>query len=289
MKELWARTFETFRRHLILWVPCSAAGVLMLVLGSLQKAEIHWALRHFTTRHSVLGGEVPAYDFNQAQHKAWMIVFPLGLLKDFLEVCLFVVALVMTAKLVGMILEEQRPELIAAVRGTASRWRGILLFSFKYMVIQGLLVEVPLFLGATLLTSARFSEFALSKSLVFTFGLVAEGVLAWLLVPAAIRLSGPEDSPIVASECRKVGVVFAVVTSAASLALGYGIDQAEATIVLDNQWELWSLRVVNTILVNAPDILLFIALALMAVQGADSAERLKDPGPDLLPPEPTAE
>src|SRR5580692_2651426 len=105
----------------------------------------------------------------------------LGLLKDFLEVCLFVVALVMTAKLVGMILEEQRPELIAAVRGTASRWRGILLFSFKYMVIQGLLVEVPLFLGATLLTSARFSEFALSKSLVFTFGLVAEGVLAWLL------------------------------------------------------------------------------------------------------------
>jgi hypothetical protein len=227
MKELWSRTFELFRRHFILWVPCSAASILMLALGSLQKAEIHWALRLFTTRHSVLGGAVSTYDFDQAQHKVWMIVFPLSSLKDFLEVCFFVVALVMTAKLVGMILEEQRPDLITAVRGIAPRWRGILLFSLKYMVIQGLLVGAPLFLGNSLLTPERFSEFTLLKPLVFTIGLVVEGLMAWLLVPAAIRLVSASDAPIASSDCRRAGVAFAVVFSADLLALEAGTNWEE--------------------------------------------------------------
>src|ERR1700739_5008775 len=109
MKVIWNRTFELVRRHVVLWLPCSIAGILMLALGKLEKAEAHWLLRIFATQHSVLGGEVPTAAIEQARHRAMMLIPPLGSLNNFLEVCFFVVALATTGNLVHMLLDEQRP------------------------------------------------------------------------------------------------------------------------------------------------------------------------------------
>jgi hypothetical protein len=96
MKALWNTTFELFRRHIVLWVPCSIAGILMLWLGKLERAEIRWLVRLFATQHSVLGGEVPSADFAQVQHRAMMVTHPSAFLKYLIEVSLFVVALAAT-------------------------------------------------------------------------------------------------------------------------------------------------------------------------------------------------
>lgn len=131
MKELWSRTFELFRSHMALWIPTSIAGILILIFDNLEKAAVGWLFGLFATQHSVLGGEAPLADLAQGQHRTMMLMYPLGFFKNFLEICFFVVALIATKNLVQMILEEQKPDVIAAVREGLPWSREILLFSIK--------------------------------------------------------------------------------------------------------------------------------------------------------------
>lgn len=266
MKELWNRTFELFRRRIVLWLPCSLAAILMLALGKLEKAEIHWLYGFFATTHSVLGGDVPVTDLAQAQHRAMMFIFPLGFVKEFLEVCLFVVALAATKNLVCMVLKEQRPDTVAALREILPRTREILLFSLKYMAVLLVFGGVLILLGTSPLTPERVHEFFLSKALVYGLGLVCQGCLAWLSTPAAIRLMRPPGNPAISARGRKMGTVFAVATSAGALALEYLVGKVETVVVIEKQWEGLAIAVVNTIVINTPEVLLFIALSLLAIQ-----------------------
>lgn len=261
MKDLWNRTFELFRRRLILWVPCSIAGILMLALARLEKDEIRSLIGLFATQHSVLGGDVPSA---QGLHRAVMIIYSLGFLKLFLEVCLFVGAFATTSNLVQMIVEESRPEMLAGVRRIAPRSREVLLFSFKYMAVMALIAGALIVLSTSPLTPEYFHELAASKVFIFAFSLVGEACLAWILIPSAIRLLRPPGNPTITPQHRKMGVFFAVATSALSLALQFIVGRAESTVILDKPWEGWGIAVVNTVIINAPQVLLFIALALLA-------------------------
>ena len=127
-------------------------------------------------------------------------------------------------------------------------------------------VGVLIVLTSSPLTPERFHELALSKVLLYVFGLVGEGCLAWLLVPSAIRLLQRPERRTILTQGRKIGATFAVTTSAGSLALQYLVGKAEATVLLDNQWESNAIAAVNSIIINSPQVLLFIALALLALQ-----------------------
>lgn len=266
MKALWNKAFELLREHLVLWVPCLIAGILMLVLGRLNRAEVHLLLKHFATQHSVLGGDVASGDPVRAQHQAMMIIYPLGFLERFLKVFVFVVALVSTKNLVQMIIENQRPDVKVAVRGFIPRWREVLLFSIKYMAIVAVFGGFLIVLTTSPLTSERFHEIALSKASFFVQALVMEGSLAWLLMPAAIRLLRSPSNPTISTQDRKLGVVFAVATAAGSLVLGSLLGNAETAIVFDSPWEAWAIGVLNSIITNALYVLLFIAIALLAIR-----------------------
>lgn len=267
MKELWQKAFRLLRGHIVLWVPCSAAGILMLALGRLQSAGIRWLIRFFSTQHSVLGGEVQSGDYFEALHRAMFVIYPLGLVKQFLDVLFFVVALVFTKNLVQSILEEQKPDMHSAVRGILPRFGEVLLFSVKYMAVMAVFAGILILFGSSPITSDRFHEFLLSKKyLLYAFSLVSEGCLAWLLLPAAIRLLRPQGSPVISTRAREMGIVFAVATSAAALALGFLTGKIGSGIRLDNQGEGLVVAVVNTVIINVPQILLYIALALMAIE-----------------------
>jgi hypothetical protein len=51
------------------------------------------------------------------------------------------------------------------------------------------------------------------------------------------------------------------------------LQKAEARIMLDSRWELTVLSALNSILANAPDVLLFIALALLASENWEEVEK----------------
>jgi hypothetical protein len=268
MKKLWKRTFELFRTHIHLWVPCSIAGILMIALGRMQKAEIRWLFGIFGTQHSVLGGVAPSTDLSQVQHQVMMVMYPQGLLRQLLEVCFFVAALATTKSLVKMILEAQRPDMVAAVKGIVPEYREILLFSLKYMAVTALFGGA-LLLASYVLTPEHFQKIAFSKLFVSVYGLVGEGCLAWLLVPSAIRLLRRPGSHTVSTRDRQTGTIFAVAASAVTFGLEFLVGKAESTIILDNQWESDAIAVANSVIVNTPQILLFIALALLAMQTLD--------------------
>jgi hypothetical protein len=272
MKELWNRAFELFRKHLILWVPCSIAAILMLGLGTLEKIEIHWIFDFFRTQRSVLGGAALTGDLGEAQHRALIVGAPLGLVKEFLEVCLFVVALFVTRELVFMVLEERRPELTAVMRPVLPRYREVMLLSIQYMAVMVVFGLFLAFLTNSSITPWRLHEIGLSRVFTLTYGLVGEGCLAWLLIPAAIRLLRPVGAPAVSTKERKLGTVFAVATSAGSLGLEYLIGKGEAAFVLNSQWEGWAMAVANTIVINAPMVILFIALSALAIQETGERE-----------------
>jgi hypothetical protein len=269
MKELWNRTFELFRRHFALWVPCSTAVILVFLLGRLQRAWAYWLMTFLSTQHSVFGGESQSADIALVQQRAMMIGFPIGLVEHSAEISFFVMALVVTNNLVQKIIQEQTPDTATAIREIASRFREILVFTFKYMTVMALFMGLSAVLATSSLTPERFHAVALSKTFLYSFGLLVEICLAWLLVPSAIRLLRPPDSPKISIQGRKFGTYFAVLTSAAAVLLQFLIHKAEATVILDNRWEFEAATVINTLVINVPQIFLFIALALLAIQNTE--------------------
>lgn len=122
-------------------------------------------------------------------------------------------------------------------------------------------------------TAEHFHTLALSKVSLYVYGLLVDACLGWLLVPSAIRLLRPPGSPMISVQGKLMGTVFVAVTSADSLALQFLVSKVEATFMLGNQWEMEAIAVVNTVVINTPQVFLFIALALLAAQDT-SAEQL---------------
>ncbi len=269
MNELLGKSFEMFRRHLVLWVPCTIAGILMLALGGLEKVEIHWVLNFFATKHSALGTEVPNSDWAYVPDGAVIVTYSLGYLKQFLEVCLFVVALAVTSNLVRSFVEEQSPDMAAALRDVKPQGWEVPLFAIKYMLILAVIVGVPIVVAWLLPTSNYFKELHSSLVIFYAYSLVGEGCLAWVLVPAAIRLLRPPDSPDISVQGRKLGVLAAVTTSAASFVLQYVVGRAESSAIVHPQWERWAIAVMNVTVMTVPQVFLFIAVALLALQAPE--------------------
>lgn len=60
------------------------------------------------------------------------------------------------------------------------------------------------------------------------------------------------------------------------MALGVIAQKLEAHLIFESRWEVTALSFLNSILANAPDVLLFIALALLAAGCAPEKERSSD-------------
>jgi hypothetical protein len=238
----------------------------MLAMGRLEKAEIHFVLNFFATQHSALGAEMPSSDWAHVPNGAVIVTYSLGYLKQFLEICLFVVALVVTSNLVRSIVKEQSPDMVAALREVKSQAWELALFSIKYMLILAVIGAVPIALALLLPTSNYFLELRSSIVILCAYSLLGEGCLAWVLVPDAIRLLRPPDSPDISPQGRRLGVLAAVATSMAILTLKYLVAETEAHFVIHHQWESWAIAVINTTTLNLPQVFLFIALALLALQ-----------------------
>ena len=144
-----------------------------------------------------------------------------------------------------MTLAEQEPEIGEAVRGIAPRYLEVLLFSLKYIVAAVLFVAFPLFL-ASLLPSERIREIALSKTFLICFGLIAEGCIAWLLLPAAIRMLRSPRSLAVSVQDRQLGTIYVVATALASFALEYLIGEIEAKFTYRGAGQSWAIALLKT-------------------------------------------
>ena len=198
-------------------------------------------------------------------------------------------ALAMTAKLVGMILERQKPDLMIALKGISAEWSEILLFSLKFSVVLGMIGAVMILSTSSALISYRLLGIVASKAFVYPVTLALEAGAGWLLMPATIRLLTAPDAAPVSTESRKLGTILFVLTSAAALALENLIGRVEAGVILENQSEVTAVAVFNTVVMNTPEVLLFIALALLALEAKGQATAQTSAENEASPMEPAAE
>jgi hypothetical protein len=285
MKELWDKTFQLFRVHLILWIPSVCVGLLKLVLDWLRREFAFGLAQRLFVHHSALGGEYASSDPTEFQRTALRISMVLEPFNGLLDAFLFVIALVVTAKLVRMILDGKEPELLPALKEVVPEWRRIARFSFQCFLALAAFGAVMLLSTMSAMISLRLLAFFASKAVTYPIAIALKGGAAWLLMPAAMRLLQMSDASPVTTQNRKLGTVSVVLTSAATLVLGILVARAEAGLRLDNQSELWAVSAANSIVENAPTVFQFIALALLAFGSSHGAEGYPSLEPETPSPE----
>ena len=188
---------------------------------------------------------------------------PLGFGTQLLCVCLFIVALVATARLVHMILAKEEPDLIGALRTIVPRSRAILLFSLKFLVVFLVLTSAVL-LPFNSFLMVDHPELGTSPIFISLVMLAETACTAWFLMPAAVRLLSAPEGGLVSAEARKQGVVLAIVSVVSMIGLGFIVQKLKAGMIFDSPAELAVISMAAELMVNAPYILLFIALSIIA-------------------------
>jgi hypothetical protein len=269
MKELLRKTTELFRDYPVLWVPYLCGEVGAFALEKLRWLTTQQVALWVATRHSVLGGESQVYD-PAAMHKAMIFSAPAGIVTRFTGVCLVTFAFVVTAQLTWMILGKQTPSIAQAAIVSLRQWRRILWFGGKFCIcmIAGLLLD---FLPA-LLSLGTFSVWDLRVRLhlsvtdiVWGCELLIYVVVAWMITPAAVRLLLPPEGFGISPMQRSIARKMAILAVATSTVLGYFYEIFRFKFRPDSAFEAHSAGAIATIVTNAPLLLLFIALAIVAV------------------------
>lgn len=277
MRNLWRKAAKLLLEFPVLWVPYLAAELLAIGLWRLRGMAEKGIFRWFSTSHSVLGGnmEAPAVD-HATLAKASLAYAPIGLATIFVVVSLFVIALVVTAGMVDAIGREENPDARAALAGIAPRCRRILLFSLVFLAAFGFAGAGVLLPAVYLLKVVHRLELAPSTALSFGLAPVVVGCAAWMVTPLAIRLLRAGATGPVSVQIRKRGTIMAILAAEAGIALGVISQKFEAHMMFGSRWEGTALSLLNSILANAPDVLLFIALALLSTECAREMERSED-------------
>jgi hypothetical protein len=264
MQKLCSRIANLLMKHPILWLPYIAADLLAICLwqlrGLAEKYIFHW----FTTGHSVLGGDIalPRHD-HAALIRASILYFPIAIATVVVIVCLFVASLLVTVDMVDSIENGQRPDGRAIFISLAAHWQKIILFTLRFLITFLLFTAGTVALSYYLFFRMHLQDF--HTPFWFDAGMmpVVVGCTVWLAMPAAMRLLRGEAAVIVPAQTRNQGTILAILVTEAGLALGFFLQKLETSMMLNSRSEITLYSAFDTMIANAPDVLLFVALALL--------------------------
>ncbi|MGP8270899.1 MAG: hypothetical protein ACLQLH_12575 [Terracidiphilus sp.] len=265
MKDLLFKTWNLFRKHPILWVPYIAAELLAIGLWRLRGLAEKEIFRWFTTRHSALGDFVTPNLDHATLAKASLAYAPVGFVTMFIVVFLFVIAMVATAQMVNAVARDQRPELNKSLNGIASRWPEILKFAFKFLFTWLLLFSVTVWILAVLVNEMHQSELPTSLWVSSIEAIFITFCMARFLTPAVIRLLRSPNLEPVSVMVRRLGTILALLVISIEGLLGIITQPVDARLMIDIPAVREAVILLTKLAVNIPYVLLFIGLALLAV------------------------
>jgi hypothetical protein len=277
MQKLFRKVAELLIKHPILWLPYITADLFAICLwrlrGLAEKGIFHW----FTTNRSVLGGEnvLPSND-HAALGRASIAYAPIGIATIVAVVCLFVAALVVTATMVNAIERTQKPSGRKVLADLAVQWRKIFLFALWFLIVFISFAAATAGLSIYLFILAHHQYLPVPFWLEAGLALVTAGCGAWLVTPALMRLLRKGGATSVSIRKRNRVAILAILAAEAGLALGFFMSKMEASMFFNSQWQITAISVLNSVVANAPDALLFVALALLAVELPMETESGKD-------------
>lgn len=270
MRELWRGSLELLRRHPVLLLPLACASLSSYSLTSLRKFLWHRIVASLTTSHSVLGGTVPVYDPDyRLIHKAAAISAPIGYSINFAIACGYTLAFFCSAMLVSSTLTDARCDSGGVLKSVRARWKPILIFTLKLFILAELAVPIITIAMLKLLDAAH-RRGLLGSQLANVESILAYSLMAWLLIPSAIRLVAKNPKISVPPNLKRTAFYTAVLAEAASLAINLLLPAAATAIARSfgpDEW-LWQfvLWPAATIAGDLPLAFLWATLALVAYQ-----------------------
>jgi hypothetical protein len=246
-------------------LPYLAAELVAICLWRLrelaQSGIIHW----FTTGHSALGGEIPLppRDYS-ALTRGFIAYLPIAIVTIVAVVWLFVAAFLVTAAMVRSIEREQALDERKILADIATGWHRILLFALKLLVTLGVFFAGTTALLFSLLFIAHRQDLLRSPWMIVAMLPIAVGGSVWTVMPAAMRLLKQEPARLDSIQTRNQGAILAILTSEAGVALGLLTSKLETPMLITSHWEFTALSIINSVIANAPDTILFVALVLLA-------------------------
>jgi hypothetical protein len=272
MQTLFRKTLKLFAAYPILWLPFVCAELLGMGLNSLRHLTLRPLLDWFATRQSVLGGESQHLD-RLAEGKTRAVEFLLLQGTNYLTSFLTAVALVLTASLVFMVLRGQKPSIATALSALRDYQRRIAVYALKNWALGLLFLALIGFPVSSLVSAYTSASPTVWNIVAGCEVLLTLPCVAWIMAPIALALLRPADSEPVSPLQKRQARYFWIAVGVVGFALSWVLHPLLnlPTTHLPGQPVLSYLR---ALLVASPNVLLYIALALIAAD---------EPLPDLPP------
>ena len=284
MRERWRKTVEMFWEHPVLWLPYIVAESCSAVVTFVGTWIRHQIVNSFLVTHSVLGGESTHLDPGRV-HNALIFSAPVEVAQHLLDTILAAVALVWTARCVESILAGESTALASALRRLKADQGRILWFALKFAacVLAGVLLLYAIGTPLTIILNQKFGASITVSSWLFGGTIVTAA--AWIATPWAITLLRDADSPPIKRDEIRVARTLAVLVAASTVVLGFAYNSIRHRIQVGSPIEGKMVGAIAGLIVNSPQILLFIAFALLSSRQASPAEIIDAAEPDTPPAE----
>jgi hypothetical protein len=265
MQTLWRKTSELFWQHPVLWLPILIAAILQFLLLKIQQLMSQKIVAFFAEgARSVLGGPAePSSDPYHAMMKAGLFAVPLSIGIYLLNICLYVTALLVVARLVQASLAGDALNLRSAIGGTIQTCRrSVLGISLKILAafVFGFLLFVQVFQRFTPSTTIS------GRNVGYTFAIILSVIAGYILTPAVMRIL-LSFRPISATDLSRARwtVILGVVVS---IVIGLFAQRAELSFFTASTYpsalQQWLMQIVGELFTALPYVPLSIALSLIA-------------------------
>ena len=247
MNDLWRSVRAMLQQSPVLWVPAMMAGLLNYWLDK---------LRHLTIR----GIGMQSFLGRFTQPELFWIIAPIGVLYRLAGVCGFVVAMLVTAKLIGKIrIQNRKPNSFAHML-VRNHLGGAVVLGFLATIFAAavaVILMVPIFYGPPVLMRPT----ALSiETLVFSM------VLAYFIAPLGLKLLARSVARDIVPTQISLGRKCAFVAAGATTALGYAA-QAIAQNLVSSDARGIGFSAAEAMFVALPYAPLFVSLSLVVAEG----------------------
>jgi hypothetical protein len=187
MKEIFLQTSTVLRGRPMLWLPVVCAAILSYCWTQLGAIVSHGLLRGILTTQSVLGGTVSDTSPLRVA-TSYVVGFLAKSSFQYADVCCFVIALLVTAKICGQIPSKNPVFLPYADISIANYTTAVLRFGLLAYLLA--YASMALVLAASVYFLQRARELTQANQLRFPILAAAcmYGMLAYFLSPAAMRL-----------------------------------------------------------------------------------------------------
>jgi hypothetical protein len=274
MLERLRKTWELLRGHSLLLLPMACVVVSEFFIEWAHNVAVSKAVAWMATTHSALGFATPVTGDSQlATKRALTELLPLELAFRVLMFSAYFAGFVFTAGLVQSLIEGKGYGWSSAKGIVRKRATRILMLGLALFVGFSVLI----FLGSYLVSGSAFLRDRFSfESLVTVDLCLVYSCLAWIFLPASLRLIAREPSRLIAPAAKLQGRIAAISAILGSIALyeffkglAFPIDYALKDNPLLRRLLVWPLL---SIVEGAPLAPLWVFLAVLIHE-------------DLAPPE----